>query len=255
MFRFFVPAVFVVGASLAMGQSAKPKGAFRTLDGKPDLSGVWVNTSFKKLADGSLERFKSTGLPFQPGGEKLWNLALTGDPHHDNPYFLLQVDKQGNFGCKPRGFPQSALSANAQQFLQAGGYLVIVYEGIRSTRTIPMDGRPHSQDLEPTYLGESIGHYEGDSAVIDTIGVKAGASDGVGHHMHTESAHYIERYTRTGPNTMSFELTTDDPKIFAKPWKSGPWVMQLHPEWRIEEAFCEDNKQDPGIIDSLHHIR
>jgi hypothetical protein len=237
-----------------VGQSATSKGISRTPDGKRDLSGVWVNSSFKKLPGGGVSRFSGRNLPFAPGGEALWNLNLNGDPHHDNPHFLSPVDKEGNFGCKPWGFPQSALSANAQQFFQPPGYLVIIYEAMHATRMIPMDGRSHSKDFEPTYLGESVGHYEGDTAVIDTIGLKEGASDGSGHHRHTEAAHYVERYTRTGPATMSFELTTDDPKIFTKPWKSGPWTMQLHPEWTIQESFCEDNKQDPGVIDYLHHL-
>src|SRR5579864_7140445 len=101
---------------LVFGQSAY-KGSSHT----PDLSGVWVNSSFKKLPGGGVSRFSGRNLPFAPGGEALWNLNLNGDPHHDNPHFLSPVDKEGNFGCKPWGFPQSALSANAQQFFQPPG--------------------------------------------------------------------------------------------------------------------------------------
>jgi len=121
------------------------------------------------------------------------------------------VNKEGDFGCRPPGVPQVSLTANAQQFLQPPGYLLIVYEGIHSARMIPMDGRPHAPDLEPTFLGDSVGRYEGDVAVIDTVSIRAGMSDAGGHHMQSENAHYVERYRRTGATTMSFELTIEDP--------------------------------------------
>ena len=257
--HFIVSLVAVAMLSLlpkAAGQSAVAKaGIGRTLDGKPDISGVWVNDSFKTAPGGGLVRFDKNDLPFRPGGPQLWELKLTGDPHHDNPNFLSPVDKQYNFGCKPWGFPQVSLTANAQQFFQSPGFLVIVYEGTHATRMIPMDGRAHPEDPDPAYLGNSVGKYEGDTAVIDTTALRAGGSDGAGHHLHTEAAHYIERYRRTGPTTLSFELTTDDPKIFTKPWTSGPWTLHLHPEWVVLEGVCEDSSPDAKLLDYLHHAK
>ncbi len=250
MLAIFLPPPSVNGQSKEL----------RLPDGTPNLSGIWVNTGFKKLGGGMLERFPSSGLPFQPGGKDVWNLNLNGDPHHDEPVFYAGVNKEGDFGCKPPGMPQASLTANAQQFLQTAGYLLIIYEGIHSARMIPMDGRPHGPDLEPTFLGDSVGRYEGDTAVIDTVAVRPGMSDAGGHHMHTESAHYIERYRRTGSTRMSFELTTDDPKVFNKPWVSGPWKLELHPEWTIVEGNCEDavfgsTKRDLRLLDYLHHAK
>jgi hypothetical protein len=232
----------------------------RLSDNAPNLSGVWANIGFKKAGGGQLERFPSSGLPFQPGGAEFWNLKLNGDPHHDEPIFYAGVNKDGDFGCRPPGIPQVSLTANAQQFLQTPGYLLIVYEGIHSARMIPMDGRSHAGDPDPTFLGDSVGRYDGDAAVIDTIAIRPGMSDSGGHHMQSDRAHYIERYRRTGSTTMSFELTTDDPKVFTKPWVSGPWKLELHPEWTIVEGNCEDSvfgsaKRDVRLLDYLHHAK
>ena len=265
--RFVSPllytAICVSIGSPAVGQSGKKNSVpqVRLADGRPNLSGVWLNTGFKKLANGEIARFPSANLPFQAGGVDQWNLKLSGSPHHDRPMFYAPVTKEGDFGCRPPGMPQSALTANAQQFFQPAGYLLVVYEAIHSSRMIPMDGRPHPADVEPAYLGNSVGRYEGDAAVVDTVAVKSGMSDVGGHHMHSDAAHYIERYRRTGPTTMTFELTIDDSKIFPKPWVSGPWKMELHPEWTILEGNCEDgglddpDKQDFKLLDYLHHSK
>src|SRR5687768_8893558 len=147
----------------------------RTFDGKPDLSGVWAGPGFKHVDGGKftsipapgLIRFDQKDLPFVPGGEALWNKKLTGDPLHDDPTLF----------CLPIGMPYIHLTARAQQFFQPPGYLVIVYENQHFTRIIPMDGRPHPKDLEPTWMGHSVGYYEGDSAIVDTVGLKAWGSD------------------------------------------------------------------------------
>lgn len=254
-----IGAFMIVTCLMTPSAEGQSKG-LRLADGTPNLSGIWVNTSFKRLDGGVLERFPSSGLPFQPGGADVWNLKLNGDPHHDEPLFYAGVNKDGDFGCRPPGMPQSSLTANAQQFLQPAGYLLIIYEGIHSARMIPMDGRSHASDLEPTFLGDSVGRYDGDTAVIDTAAVRAGMSDAGDHHMHSETAHYIERYRRTGPAMMSFELTTDDPKVFTKPWVAGPWKLELHPEWTIVEGNCEDavfssTKRDVDVLDYLHHSK
>jgi hypothetical protein len=259
----FSAALTMGVVSPCVGRSAEKDTSpqLRRADGRPNVSGIWLNTGFKKLRNGDLERFPSMNLPFQPSGMDQWVLKPNGDPHHDRPMFYAPVTKGGDFGCRPSGMPQSALTANAQQFLQQGEYLVIVYEGIHSGRIIPMDGRPHPADLEPTFLGNSVGHYEGDTAVIDTVAIRPGMSDVGGRHMHSDAVHYIERYRRTGPKTMNFELTTDDPKIFTKPWTSGPWKMELRPEWTILEGNCEDDglddpeKQDFKLLDYLHHSK
>ena len=238
---------------LAAGQARPAQAApdwARTPDGKPNVSGTWAGPGFKHtegakysdLPDPSRYTFNTKDLPFRPGGEEQWNLKLNGDVIHDDPTFV----------CLPLGFPYIGLAGRAQQFFQTPGFLVIVYEDQHWVRIIHMDGRPHPPDdyMESTWMGNSVGHYEGDTAVIDTTSLKAWNSD-ARMHMHSDAAHYIEKFRRTGPTTMSYEITTDDPKIFTKPW-SQSWEMHLHPEWEILEDVCEENNKDPGLIEYLN---
>jgi len=240
-------AVLPLVSIRAAGQSPSSKPAIpRTAEGKPDLSGVWAGGGFKHtegakypdIPDISKYVFTPPKDAFRPGGEGLWNLELNGDPRHDDPTLL----------CLPLGFPYIDLPARAQQFFQPPGFLVIVYEDDHITRIIPIGGS-HPKDLDPTWYGNSVAHWDGDTMVVDTLGVKPWNSD-ARHHMHTDAAHYIERYRRTGPKTMSLEITTDDPKIFAKPW-SQSWEMHLRPDWTLLEDVCEENNKDPGLLEYL----
>jgi hypothetical protein len=245
-------ATFSVPVELAAQQAAGSKTPFKvplTLDGKPDISGVWAGPGFKHIpgakfpdvaAAGAI-RFNREDYPFRPGGKELWNFKFNGDPRHDDPTLY----------CLPIGMPYIGLTARAQQIFQPPGYLVFVYEDNHMPRIIHMDGRPHPKNLEPTWMGNSVGHYEGDTAVIDTIGLKEWGSDGHGHHMHSDAVHYIERIKRTGPDTATYELITDDPKIFTKPWSAGPWDMHLRNDWEILEDVCEENNLDPDLIEKL----
>jgi hypothetical protein len=235
------------------------------------VSGVWSTPGFKhregeKIPDTpviGLTRFNRKDYPFKPGGERLYTRQFSEkpDPKTDDPQLL----------CLPWGFPHQTFLSNVQHFFQPEGYLVIFYEDMHYTRVIPMDGRKHPEGLAPSYYGNSVGRYEGDTAVVDTAGLKPwGLDDGGrvpdGNHMFTDAAHFVERYRRTGPTTMSYTLTIDDPKIFAKPFTCGAkdshcfvdrnpgpeeWTMRLHPEWEIIEQYCEENNKDPGLLQFL----
>ena len=254
----------IVGAP-AFAQSRETKAKVS------DISGVWSTPGFKhregdKIPDTpviGLTRFNRKDYPFKPGGEKLYNRKFSEkpDPRTDDPQLL----------CLPWGFPHQTFLSNVQHFFQPDGYLVIFYEDMHYTRVIPMDGRKHPAGLAPSYYGNSVGRYEGDTAVVDTVGLKAwGLDDGGrlpdGNHMFTEAAHFIEQYRRTGPATMSYTLTIDDPNIFSKPFTCGAkdsrcfvdgnpgpeeWIMRLHPEWEIIEQYCEENNKDPGLLQFL----
>ena len=112
-----------------------------------------------------------------------------------------------------------------------------------------MDGRPHRKDLDLTWMGDSVGHWEGDTLAIDTIGVKEWALDDSihmppigGSRWHSDALHVVERVRFTGPKTASYDVTIDDPKYFTKPWMLNS-QMNLHPTWNLQEFVCaEDNR-------------
>ena len=230
----------------AMGQAIP-----RMADGKPDMTGVWAGPGFK-FTEGKKYPEINIGAggiannlpPFVPGGQELFNLKKTGDVKHDDPQLL----------CYPHGMPRVALSSHAQQFIQGRTHLAVHYENDHMYRAIPMDGRPHSKDLDPfgvggTYMGNSVGHWEGDTLIVDTVGLREGWLD-ARDHMHTDALRLIERYTMTSGTRIKYELTIDDPKIFTKPF-THTWEMRLMPDWEIEEFVCEDNNKDIELIKFL----
>lgn len=238
----------------AIGQvtTARNDQVPRMPDGKPNMTGVWAGPGFRFVEGKKYPEIVigAGGIaknlpPFVPGGEELFNLKKTGDVKHDNPQLL----------CYPHGMPRVALSAHAQQFIQGPTHLAILYENDHMYRAIPLDGRPHSKELDPwgvggTYMGNAVGHWEGDTLVVDTIGLKAWWLDAQ-DHMHSDALHLIERFTMTSATKATYELTIDDPKIFTRPFTHS-WEMRLVPDWELEEFVCEDNNKDIDLIQFLN---
>ena len=181
--------------------------------------------------------------PFKPGGEAFFE-PRNGDPRHDEPRDF----------CMPAGFPSGILSANAMQFFQTKDYLVMVHEFQRMTRVIPLDGRKHREDIEPSFYGDPVGHWEGDTLVIETTNFKRWSLDDYfyrnpnEYRMHSDALKTIERIAWKNENTLSYTLTIDDPKIFTAAW-SQEFTIAAKPEWEaagLYEYVCEENNRCPG---------
>ena len=164
MIKYSLPVAAAFFFALAGAQNAS-KPMPRTAEGKPDFSGMyeWPKATAAERCRCSATIFdKNICLPLlKPGGEPIYE-PPNGDPRHDEPR---------NF-CMPAGFPSGMLSANAVQFVQNKNYLVIVHEFQRMTRVIPLDGRPHRKGLEPMFYGDPVGHWEGDTLVVETTNFK-----------------------------------------------------------------------------------
>ena len=119
--------------------------------------------------------------------------------------------------------------------------MVILYEAYNLFRVIPTDGSTHPADLDPTWMGNSVGHWDGDTLVIDVTGFNDKTIIG-GYH-HTTAYHVVERFRRTRYDVIQYEATVDDPNLFATPWKFAG-ILKLHPEWQIQEYVCEENNQN-----------
>jgi len=119
--------------------------------------------------------------------------------------------------------------------------VVILYEAYHLFRVIPTDGRPHPKDLDPTWMGNSVGHWEGDTLVVDVTGFNDKTA--VDIYRHTTAYHVVERYTRTSYDQIQYEATISDPNVFAAPFKDAG-ILRLHPEWQIQEYICEENNHD-----------
>jgi hypothetical protein len=219
----------------------------RTPDGKPDFTGMWEWP--KPLPSDDKCRCSATIFdrkyfaPLKPGGEAFLE-PRTGDPRHDEPRDF----------CLPSGFPSGMLSAYPIHMFQSKDYLVMVHEFQRMTRIIPLDGRRHREGLEPSYYGDPVGHWEGDALVIETTNFKRWSlddyfySDPKEYRMHSDALRTIERIRWLDKNTLSYNLTIDDPKTFIRPW-SQEFQMHARPEWEatgILEYVCEENNRCPG---------
>ena len=103
--------------------------------------------------------------------------------------------------------------------------VVFLFEGDNYPwRMVPIRGRSHPKDVTPTWMGDAVGHYEGDTLVVDVVGFNGGWLDQAGH-AQTEKAHLIERYTRTDSRTLKYEVTIDDPGAYSKPWTTNNTVL------------------------------
>ena len=241
--------MFTLFSGAAAAQSGGESRAMsRTPDGKPDFSGVWAGAAFSHSGPAdtdapAITRYdpKIYGDLFAEGGKQIFYQKWTGNLAHDDPQSV----------CLPVGFPRIALSPYAQQIIQTAESFVIFYEYNHNFRIIPTDGRPHDKNIEAAFMGDSVGKWEGDTLVVDTVGLKewplAAEEPGIPNTVlyHSDALHVIERFTPSGPDTITYQLTYDDPKIWTKPWTTN-WRMKRHPTWKLFEQNCEENNRCEG---------
>jgi len=221
-------------ALLSFGQNATSPSAGRTQSGASpaDLSGVWLEKQ-------SAITFTPKEPPFQPWAEAKYKKIKPGygpraTPDSQDP--ILQ--------CYPPGVPRIMLIPFPMQIVQLPGQVMMVFEYDHFVRFIDLERRQHPKDLSPSWMGDSIGHWEGDTLVVDTIGLNDKTwLDQVGHP-HSEALHVIERIRRPDHDTLVDEITIDDPKTYTKSW-SGQQIFGLRRGWHLLEYICEDNMADP----------
>jgi hypothetical protein len=225
------------GASNPALTAAVPDSpAPRLPDGTPDFSGVWVGGG--PVGDISEGLMPGEQIVMKPEAEALMKKRMAAD------------DPEAR--CLPTGVPRVA--PYPWRVLQTPPYgkathLYFIFEGnIHSYRQIFMDGRPHPDDLEATWYGHSIGHWEGDTLVIDTVGFNDRFWFDFKGHPHTTQLHTVERYTRTSMGKLENVVTIDDPGAYVKPF-TVKFTATLRPGWDMMEYICNENNQD------VEHIR
>jgi hypothetical protein len=191
MKRLIILFAAAMVASVSAQGPAKPAGIPRTADGKPDFSGMWSNPAPPGPPRIPTTFDRSKFPPFKQGGEPFYE-PRTGDARHDEPRAF----------CMPSGFPSAFLGPYPVQMIQNSKTLVMITEFMRITRIIPLDGRPHQDDIEPTYYGDPVGKWESDTLVIDTTHFKRWSLDDYyytnakEYRMHSDAFHTVERLTR-----------------------------------------------------------
>jgi hypothetical protein len=148
--------------------------------------------------------------------------------------------------CLPTGVPRA--SPYPWRIVQTPTHIFFLFEGnIHSYRQIFIDGRKHDPDPDPTWYGDSVGTWDGDSMVVDTIGYNDKFWFDFAGHPHTTQLHTIERMTRPGLGTVDFEVQIIDPGAYKKPFKLK-YSARLMPRGELTEYICQENQQDAAHL-------
>ena len=248
----FVSILFLIGICVtpALAQSAPAAAAPRTADGHPDLSGVWwrgsdlavqplaapgTTTPARAVASTAPRADTFTGL-YQPWAlEKRKALSDKDDP---------------TLRCVPVAFGTLNVSlfgvGAVGQIVQTPKSVIMLMETYQGFKIIPTDGRPHRDDVPPSYRGDSIGHWEGDTLVVDQTNFSEDtwmfAEGNVS--FHSDALHIVERYRRVDANTLEVDATVEDSKVLTKPWVVPKQTLKLAPFDQIMELGCNSSESE-----------
>lgn len=211
--------------SSATGEVAK-KEVPRTAAGHPDFSGVYDFSFGGGGRGGRGGAPAADGPALKPGAEKYRVVRAANDTGQTSD-------------CMPLAGPQAFGVPYQFQLVQSAHSLAILYGYPGTFRAIPTDGGPHPADPDPTWMGDSIGRWEGDTLVIDSVGFND-KTEISGFH-HTDALHIVEKFRRPDYGTLQYEATIDDPNVFAKPW-TVTRSFALRPDLaKVDEFVCEHN--------------
>ena len=228
-----------VGGLLVLSPTPSTAQAYtppRTTGGQPDLQGIWeVRTS----PDKDLEKAK--GLIVEPKNGKIPYLPAALAQKKQNEKNSAQADPLNK--CYMPGVPRINLLSYPWQIFQTADQISIAYEYIHNWRNIYLKRNQHLPEID-FWQGDSIGHWEGDTLVVDVADLNDQTWFDKAGDFHSDALHVIERYTRTGPDTLRYEATIEDPKTFSMPWKIS---VELHrntqPNARLLEYECHYLKE------------
>ncbi len=231
-------------------------------DGKPDLTGVWQGGS---TIPGNWEDanggFGVGGTGRNPAAPVIGSSNDRQPGREAAPYqewaakkVLESFNRRGiddpTAQCLPGGIPRSVTTQLfPQQIIQTPAQIVMIYEYMNVTRVIRINGT-HPDDLLPTYMGDSVGRWEGNTLVVDVTGFNdktwlAGAGT-----FHSEAVHVTERFTRVSKERIDYEAVIVDPKVLTKPWTVTSSLMRRDGT-RLQEYICAENNLDPARLEKL----
>jgi len=215
---------------LADGKPNLTAPAPKTADGKPDLSGIWTT---KVGYTGNIARDLKPGeLSFQPWASELYKHRVETQGKEDPQAY-----------CVLSGVPREHVVPYPFKILNTSGMIVILYDALHSYRQIFMDGRKLPKDPNPSWMGYSVGRWEGDTLVVDSAGfVDNNWLDNSGHP-GTEAMKLTERFNRRDYGHIDLKITIDDPKAYTKPWTVN-LEFTATPDSDLIEYVCDENEKD-----------
>jgi hypothetical protein len=238
--------VALASLSVVRAQTSPKPGAAKaqTATSTKDLTGVWRRS---RRATDKARKYTIYELAFSITNEKppmtSWAEAKfkAAKPNVGPNAVTLSETNDPLVNCFPPGVPRIYLiRGEPVEIMQNPGKMVLLYEYDHFVREVYTDGRQHPKDLNPSWMGDSIGKWEGDTFVIDSVGFNDKTwldNDG---HPHTEDLHVVERVRRVNHDTLTIDIRIDDPKAYTKSW-GGHMTFELKPDWNLGEMVCEDN--------------
>lgn len=259
--------LFAIPSYAQQNATTAATSAVRTVNGHPDLSGIWQYSVLvpgggvkKTDASGSaaVKQIDLSGrMPAKvpvPGA-----LPSTPTPSY-KPEFQAKVkylfDNEAKldkvFFCDRPGVPRLG---PPRQIIQMPNEMIFLYEDMSGDtyRIVPTDGRPHRADADPSYNGDSIGHWESDTLVVDATNFVDDTWFGENGYFHTPTMHVIERFWRVGDD-LAYQVTVDDPNVLTQPWTEAPRLIKPSDEPLLESPACiEDDAHRMLNLD--HHAQ
>jgi len=253
-------SIFVAAILASLGALAPAQSTHAKSDSHPDLSGVWNGAvAARVLASGDkqgliLAARDGTLINFERDNALIRRMD-PNKPVYKPEYWekVQKLDQDGNnqdpsYGCMPQGLPRMG---PPMKIVQTPAELIFLYAGFQDTyRIIPIDGRAHTplEQLDGSWKGESLGHWEGDTMVVDTIGFNDTSWLDIGGYFHSENMRVIERLHRDG-DTLTWQATVDDPDVLVKPWMMNRRTLRLNPN---PQATLEETL--PCVEHDLSHL-
>jgi hypothetical protein len=216
------PAIFVVATLLAGISEASDLP--RTPDGKPDLNGSWNLPYTPNMARDIGE------LPFTAEGKAAYSKAAS------------LYDPTGF--CLFPGVPRINNSPFPMRIVQTPDSVIFLYEYMTTFRAVPLGAREHSRNPDPTFMGESVARWDGDTLVVDTIGLNERTWLDTAGHPHSPALHVIERYQLVSRNQIAYDVIIDDSNMYTRPWSNHRVLDRLKPGDHLMEYSCEENNKD-----------
>jgi hypothetical protein len=207
----------------------------RTADGKPDLSGVW---GYAGYTSDIAKDYDVGEVPMTPLGDRLFKERQASEGTEDP-----------EARCLPTGVPRR--DPYPSKILQLPNLVVVLFEGnLHSFRQIFLDRKEHPADMNPSWWGDSIGHWEGDQLVVDTTGFNGKTWLDLAGHPASDQLHVIERYSRPDFGHLKWEITIEDPIMYTRPWKVTE-MTPLMTNSDLIEYVCTENERDSRHLDAI----
>jgi hypothetical protein len=223
-----IPPVLLLTGALSAQTTSPPAP-------KRDLTGVWMLRNPESMRAFAGATYTKAEPELTPWAAEKYKLAKSSN---GGQYTLETTNDPVLTKCDPPGLPRVYFHPYPFEFVNTPTYTLMLYEYDHVVRRIYTDGRPIPKEPDPSWMGYSVGHWDGDTTfVVDTVGFNEKTwLDRLGH-VHSDQLHVTERFRRVDRDHMQIDITMQDPKALAKPWTTT-FYSELRPKWELGEISC-----------------